>query len=1042
LTAAAAVIYCVSGCDWRKVNISPVWFIIIFGLLARFALISVNIGYERDIQLFQAWADRLYKEGFSNFYYADEYTDYPPGYMYALYTLGALRGALKLSDAAAVLIKTPAIICDIFTSCLIYRIAARKFKRFPAFLFGMAYAFNPAVIIDSVIWGQVDSVHTTLLFVSILALSEKRRLFSYICMALAVLVKPQSLALSPIFIYDVVIGVVRPHQRSGIKEAAVICLKGLAAVSLAALLSLPFTRGYDLRHILDLYKSTLGAYPYASVNAYNLYAYAGANWVPVINEIFPGFSIYQFGFFCLVLISVYAAYILYRGRGRQSSLFLSAAALFIFTFTLSVMMHERYLYPALVFLLAACVYRRDKRLIMFYIVYSAIFFVNCADVLKMVQNGNSQALIADSMRFVSLLNIIFTACFAIIALFMNIRPSGEERKDLIVIAEEKPIYPSLSEPALKLGRKDFAVMILLTAVYAAIAFYNLGDKTSPQTVWRADAGRYAVFELKTGSKAKTIAYMLGVRNDKRFRLSVSDDCSSWRDVTEFKGEAVFRWFMEEIDFSEKYARITSLDDELYIQELAFLDKEGAVIPISVYRDGSSPPDENPASRFNDPLISDDPLFLHDEQALIPEAESFLNSTYFDEIYHARTAYEFIHRLPVYEWTHPPLGKCIISAGALIFGMTPFGWRFTGALFGALMLPVVYIFAKKMFRSLDWAFFAAFLFAVDFMHFAQTRIATIDVFVTFFIILMYLFMYLYISLNFYDYQPSDKYRGLVFLRSLTYLLCCGIFTGLAAAAKWEGVYAMLGLPVLFFYTLRSRFREYKTAPANGNFGEDNRNLKYFPLYTLITLACCVVFFIVIPAVIYGLSYIPYLRTPNQNGLASILKNQADMFNYHAKLDSEHPYSSYWFQWPLMLRPIYYYSGQLKNGLNTGITSFGSPAVWWMGIAALLYCVSAISKHFDKTLFFLLAAYASQYLPWIFITRTTYIYHYFPSVPFVILMITYMFKHWAAPRRPAAVIIYMLAALLLFIAFYPTLSGLPIPMWYVNTFLRWMPTWSLS
>ena len=167
----------------------------------------------------------------------------------------------------------------------------------------------------------------------------------------------------------------------------------------------------------------------------------------------------------------------------------------------------------------------------------------------------------------------------------------------------------------------------------------------------------------------------------------------------------------------------------------------------------------------------------------------------------------------------------------------------------------------------------------------------------------------------------------------------------------------------------------------------------------------------------------------------------MFNYHTRLESTHPYASFWFQWPFMLRPIYFYSGQLKNGLNSGITSFGNPAVWWTGIAALLYCVNAISKRFNTTLLFLLIAYASQYLPWIFVSRTTYIYHYFPSVPFVILMVTYMFKHWA-PRKPGSVIIYLLTALLLFIAFYPSLSGHPITSWYVNNFLRWMPTWSLS
>lgn len=49
--------------------------------------------------------------------------------------------------------------------------------------------------------------------------------------------------------------------------------------------------------------------------------------------------------------------------------------------------------------------------------------------------------------------------------------------------------------------------------------------------------------------------------------------------------------------------------------------------------------------------------------------------------------------------------------------------------------------------------AIVLFAADFMHFAQTRIATIDVYITFFIILMYYFMY--------DYTQKEFLRHAVF-----------------------------------------------------------------------------------------------------------------------------------------------------------------------------------------------------------------------------------------------------------------------------------------
>ena len=134
--------------------------------------------------------------------------------------------------------------------------------------------------------------------------------------------------------------------------------------------------------------------------------------------------------------------------------------------------------------------------------------------------------------------------------------------------------------------------------------------------------------------------------------------------------------------------------------------------------------------------------LHDERKTVPNRESYYNSTYFDEIYHARTAYEFINSEHVYEWTHPPLGKVFIAMGIKMFGMNPFGWRITGTVFGILMLFFIYIFVKKMTNQTWLSAISTLVFAFDFMHFTQTRIATIDVYVTFFIILMYLFMYIY------------------------------------------------------------------------------------------------------------------------------------------------------------------------------------------------------------------------------------------------------------------------------------------------------------
>ena len=93
----------------------------------------------------------------------------------------------------------------------------------------------------------------------------------------------------------------------------------------------------------------------------------------------------------------------------------------------------------------------------------------------------------------------------------------------------------------------------------------------------------------------------------------------------------------------------------------------------------------------------DPRRLFDEQALdMPLTQE--SGAYFDEMYFVRTAWEHIHFKEPYEWTHPPLAKLIIAAGILLFGMIPFGWRIFGVIAATAMIPLVFILAKRIFRS--------------------------------------------------------------------------------------------------------------------------------------------------------------------------------------------------------------------------------------------------------------------------------------------------------------------------------------------------------
>jgi len=459
----------------------------------------------------------------------------------------------------------------------------------------------------------------------------------------------------------------------------------------------------------------------------------------------------------------------------------------------------------------------------------------------------------------------------------------------------------------------------------------------------------------------------------------------------------------------------------------------------------------------------DAAFLTNSQELVPERRDFMNSSYFDEIYHPRAAYEMLNGLPIFEATHPHLGKMIMAFFINIFGMTPFGWRFAGALFGVLMIPLLFFFARDMFKSTFWASFAALLFTFDFMRFTQTRLATIDTYVVFFGLAAFYCMYKYYKMSFYE---------TAFWKTLMPLLASGIFMGLGIANKWQGVYVAFGLAIVFIIIMVKRFREHLVFKRKAPY-------KDFSKLAWKTCLWCVLFFVGIPLVIYVLSFIPhhivgnlmtgdprfdpaetqrvfglpafFWRLPDNtigNFFLDVIVTQGYMFWYHgthvATLEN-HPNASFWLLWILNLSPIWYYSGQV-DGLWQSIAAFGNPLVWWGGFAAFVFSIVRFVKKFDKTLLFLFVAYAILIIPWIPVSRMAFIYHYFPAVPFLILLTVFAFKHvsettWFGQNTltitRVSAIVYVVIAIALFALFYPILSGMPVDREFVIRWLEWIP-----
>jgi hypothetical protein len=614
-------------------------------------------------------------------------------------------------------------------------------------------------------------------------------------------------------------------------------------------------------------------------------------------------------------------------------------------------------------------------------------------------------------------------------------------------------------------KRDWIILAVMMVIYTVMAYVNLGTTQVPSTQFDIkQQGEIIRIEFEQPEDIQYIKYYAGLGTGKFYFEYSMDDVNYTRvilpsaqktkqeleeNTINHMPKDMYQWnfvkledtnedgTLNSLGFTAKYIQVTVQGTQMKLNELAFCSANGIPVPIQS------------AVSLNSKDRANDPSKLFDEQDMVlTDHTSYMTDMYFDEVYHARTALENIEYIYPYEITHPPLGKIILGIGIRIFGMNPFGWRFMGTLFGVLLLPAMYLFAKRLFKKTLYAFIPTFLFMFDFMHFTQTRIATIDSYSVFFIILMYYFMYRYTSLNF----NRDGLK-----KTLLPLALCGLFFGIGAATKWLCIYAGLGLAVLFFYTMRQRYVEYKAALCvlrgefelyEGSYDQAllEQTVNTYKKNLYLTLLFCIGVFIIVPLIIYVLSYIPYLLVKDKHfGLKDIWENQKYMLNYHGNLKSDkpHPFSSPWYSWPLDIRPVFFFQGEFyPQGYIGNISSFGNPVVWLAGLASVIFIIvnRIRRKKFAPGLLFVAIAALSEYLPWILISRETFIYHYFATLPFLILLLTFSIKYFIDHFRCGKTLIYIYLAVvfMLFVLFYPVLSGITQPIWYANL-IRWSPTW---
>jgi dolichyl-phosphate-mannose-protein mannosyltransferase len=460
--------------------------------------------------------------------------------------------------------------------------------------------------------------------------------------------------------------------------------------------------------------------------------------------------------------------------------------------------------------------------------------------------------------------------------------------------------------------------------------------------------------------------------------------------------------------------------------------------------------------------------------------SRFNTLVFDEVYFAKFASHYLKGIPLFEG-HPPLSTYILALGVWIAehtplgdgvpknGLTglylsPFSYRWMNALTGSLLPLVVAGIAYQLSHRRSYALMAGLFLALDGLFLIESRYALINVYLILFGLLGHWFFL--IGLN----QPRQRQR---------WLCLAGVCLGASPAIKWNGLGYLFGIYLVWgaawvIWGVRSYLHKTDTS----RLVERSRS---HPLQSLtqINLGHMLIYLGLVPALIYYVSWIPFIRLdPSTN----FWQWQARIIDYHHRVGgmNVHPYCSPWYSWIVMWRPVaYFYETSRAIGespaivgpplpQDAGIVAYdvqamGNPILWWLSTAAILILLGLLVEPIWRrlrseqrpvgtmsaslaiaptwTAFYLVANWVANLLPWLEVTRCVFLYHYMESLVFSFLALALVIDRWLySPlswRQIAGITTIFLIAIA-FMFWLPFYLGLPLSSQGMMI-RRWFPSW---
>ncbi len=355
-----------------------------------------------------------------------------------------------------------------------------------------------------------------------------------------------------------------------------------------------------------------------------------------------------------------------------------------------------------------------------------------------------------------------------------------------------------------------------------------------------------------------------------------------------------------------------------------------------------------------------------------------------------------------------------------------------ALIGSCIPLVVIAIAHTLHRRQSaqrqtFVLLAGFFVAIDGLFITESRYALLNVYMVFLGLLGH-----WLWLQAGQKETHEPVRGIV------YRVLAGVALGGAIAVKWNGLGYVLSL--LIWDALTRKIWQASTR-------------------TMIrSLLAGLVYGVLIPALTYSLIWWPHLYLTGE----SLSGVHSSLISFHRQLAAlGHPACSRWYTWPLLIKPIAYWYETVGSQAYT-VNNLGNPALWWLSGAATallfykqaLNVIASVRGHFTARMTassaatsrlgtsrlstYLLIGYAANWLPWILVSRCTFIYLYMPSVVFSFMVLAWWLSEWLhlPPERGSSrtmglafIGIIILAALF----WLPLSLGSPLSL--ENLQLRW-------